>query len=1382
MPARTLTPQARVTSTFALSGKLHPAILKQWLAGSNELLPVVIQMRAQTNLNQAAIVSAPSVDERRAAIVDSLQATAEQSQAGLLALLGVAEQADRASEIRSLWINNSIAAQVDRTLLPQIAARPDVAFIQPDQYRKWIDTTIDLAPDLPPRVSTQWHIQQIRAAEVWSALNITGAGVVVANMDTGVDWQHLALRESYRGYNPKGLANHQFSWFDATSEQASYPYDGYGHGTHTLGTLAGADGLGVAPGAKWIAARIFDTNGYAYDSWIHAGFQWILSPGGDPARAPDVLSNSWGSNNGYALDFQPDVRLLNAAGIDTYFSNGNSGPYPGSVGSPASYPESFGVGAVDDSGWIANFSSRGPSPFGFLKPDVVAPGISILSSIPGGGYGKSNGTSMAVPQVAGVAALMRSAVPGLTITQTRYALTSTVSRPVSATYPNNDYGWGRIDAFKAVLSVWSAGSISGTVRRSDTLLPISAAYARAESQLGAWSESSADAAGHYTLYGAASLYTLTISAFGYMPSTLFDVPVFTGANTQRDVSLTPLPQGWVTGRVTDITGTRSLTASLSVLNTPLTITAQGVYSLALPVGTYVLRAQARAQRIVTAEVLLAAGQIVTQDFALPDAPTILLVDSGRWYNQSAAVYYRQALDDLNYVYDEWPVRDLSTDVPTTATLRAYQAVIWSAPFDSPGMIGAGAVLSDFLGTGGHLMLSGQDVGYFDNYWYFEPYFNVQLMAQLATDATTIRQLTGTHSFAGLGLNISGTGGADNQLYPDVIQSRVPELTEPAFDYAPGQSGGQSVGLCRPYRAVYLPFGFEAINDRSTRTAVLSRTFGLFDRPLQRNVFAFDQTADQLIAAPGELITSVITLTNYDEVAPLTLALSAQSGWDVTLTPPQLSLQSCESHPITLTVRIPPEAPRNASQFVTVTAQVTAQPALVTSTVRSIKAPASILVVDDDRWYEVGGAYEAALAANGVSYDVWRVPTAWIGGEAATPSADRMKWYPLVMWFTGYDWFQTLTPANTLALQSYLQQGGRLLLSSQEFMATQDLEDFKAGTLGVMTSTADVTTVLASGVQGSPFAGLVHQLLSYPYPAYEDALAPQPDAQVVLVGDHGWPLALAHDMGISKTLFMAFGFEGLPAALQPAVMDGAVGFLSRLGRSSVQPDRVAAQPSDEVTALITVINDGAAPIHQAAFTLTLPSNVAYLGGDALTWSGALNAGQTVTRVVLLKLADVIEAGSLITLPLELRDDDQAIRFTRAAQISVGRPQLELSLAPDVTAASAGQLVTWTLTARNRGALAAPVTVMLAAPFGQRWSSGSLQVNNGVSTMHDHQLEWHGTLNQDEALTATYRLTTPRTLTPLWLYGSATAATEQEVWQTGSYLQVRPFRLILPLLWK
>ncbi len=1368
--------------TRELSSKLHPTLLKQWLGGLGEELSVIIQLRTQADLNRRSIVSAPSVAERRVALVSELQATAAHSQAELLAVLGEAQQADRVSEIRPLWINNSIAARLDRALLLQIAVRDDVAFIQPDRYRQWIAVDFDPASILQPPTSNEWHLQRIRADQVWSALNVTGTGIVVGNMDTGVDWQHPALGPNYRGYNPKGLPNHLYSWFDATSEQAQYPYDGYGHGTHTMGTLAGAEGIGVAPGARWIAARIFDGGGYALDSWIHAGFQWMLAPGGDPNQAPDVLSNSWGSDDSYNTVFQPDVRLLNMAGIDTFFSNGNAGPGAGSVGSPASLPEAFGVGAVDESELIALFSSRGPSPWDELKPQVVAPGIAILSSVPGGRYLKANGTSMAAPQVAGTVALMRSAVPGLTITQTRYALTSTVLRFSEGIYPNLDYGWGRVDAFNAVASVLSAGSISGTVRRSDTQLPISYARIHAESQLGTWSDVNADSAGRYTLFGAASLYTLTVSAFGYAPLTLTAVPIMTGAITSRDVSLSPLPSGWATGHVTDITGTHLLTASLGIQNAAVTVTAHGVYSWALPSGTHVLRAQASGHRIITAEVTIVAGQTVTQNFALPDAPSILLLDGGRWYNGSYINYYRQALGDLRYLYDEWPVRDLRIDLPTTRTLRAYDVVIWSAPLDAPGYIGASRTISDYLDAGGHLFLSGQDIAFFDGWWTYSAYFSERLLADYRADDAANRTLTGTGIFSGQVITIVGSGGADNQRFPDVIGAREPLLVEQAFEYMRDQSGGQSVGLCRPYRAVYFPFGFEAINERATRAEVLSRTFGIFDRALVRNVFAFEQTPDQLIASPGTMITGVVTLMSFDEVAPLTFTLSAQSAWTATMTPTQVALRSCESRPITLTVQIPVDAARDFSQPITITAQSILTPSLVISSVLVAKAPASVLLVQDDRWYPVDAPYRSALAANGVSYDVWRVPTGWAGPEPATPSAARLKWYPQVIWFTGYDWYQTLTPSNTQVLHAYLQQGGRLLLSSQEFLSTDGMEDFKFHTLGVLTAGPDITTALVSGVQGGLFDGLVQQSLSYPYPNYNDALVPQPNAQIALIGDHGWPVALAHDLGISKTLFMAFGFEGLPAASQPDAMNRALGYLSRLGRSSVTTDRRTAQPGEVITATIAIVNDGAAAIKQAALTLTLPSAVTYLGGDAVTWSGALSVGQLVTRYVRLKLTETISAGTIITLPVEFRDDDQAIRFTRATRINLAGPELVLSYAPSATTAWINQRMTWTLTARNIGALTVPVTVALNPPIDQTWIDGSLKWNTGLLINHGDRLGWVGTLGLNEALTVTYRMTTPWTLTPVVLYGSASAATDQAVWQAGGYLRVEPYRVYLPLMRK
>ncbi|HET7378275.1 MAG TPA: S8 family serine peptidase, partial [Anaerolineae bacterium] len=411
------TVSSSMTLSPELAIKFQPALLKQLLSNgtaASAVYRILIQTKPlMADTSAAKQSSGTSQADQRAAMVNNLQSIAARSQAGLLAYLDQVQRSDQAGDVRSLWINNSVAARVDRSTLLALAARPDVLRIDLDQYRQWvIDQPLTgngrppfadhdrLAADgvqaatavNSPSSSVEWNIAKIRADQVWSALGISGTGVVVANMDTGVDWQHPALLAAYRGYNFKNLPNHLYSWFDATPDADAYPYDGYGHGTHTMGTLVGSDGIGVAPGAKWIAARVLDSSGRGYDSWIHAGFQWILAPGGDPSKAPNVLSNSWGNSDGYDQSFSDDLKALNAAGIATFFSNGNNGPGGGTVGSPASLPGAFGVGATDDQDIIAYFSSRGPSPFGPIKPDVSAPGMNIRSSYPGGVYRIFSGT------------------------------------------------------------------------------------------------------------------------------------------------------------------------------------------------------------------------------------------------------------------------------------------------------------------------------------------------------------------------------------------------------------------------------------------------------------------------------------------------------------------------------------------------------------------------------------------------------------------------------------------------------------------------------------------------------------------------------------------------------------------------------------------------------------------------------------------------------------------------------------------------------------------------------------------------------------------------------------------------------------------------------
>jgi subtilisin family serine protease len=328
----------------------------------------------------------------------------------------------------------------------------------------------------------------VKADQAW-ALGARGQGIVVAGADTGVDWTHPALQPHYRGWDGT-RASHDYNWYDAW-DNAAAPFDADAHGTHTVGTMVGDDGIhqvGMAPGAQWIACRNM-RHGLGNPGAYLACMEFVLAPypvagdplrDGDPARAPDVINNSWGCPvmEGCGPDtLRLGAEHLRAAAVMMVVSAGNDGPACGSLNDPpATYAAVFTVGAVDNQGDPADFSNRGPVTAGTdraLKPDIAAPGVDVRSAVPGG-YGEMGwqGTSMAGPHVAGLVALMWSANPALRgrIDATE-ALIEQSARPESVqvcerahdngapcacggepagAVPNYTYGYGMIDALKAV--------------------------------------------------------------------------------------------------------------------------------------------------------------------------------------------------------------------------------------------------------------------------------------------------------------------------------------------------------------------------------------------------------------------------------------------------------------------------------------------------------------------------------------------------------------------------------------------------------------------------------------------------------------------------------------------------------------------------------------------------------------------------------------------------------------------------------------------------------------------------------------------------------------------------------------------------------------------
>ncbi|RMG00460.1 MAG: choice-of-anchor D domain-containing protein [Nitrospirae bacterium] len=231
----------------------------------------------------------------------------------------------------------------------------------------------------------------------------------------------------------------------------------------TMGIMVGGDlggsAIGVAPGAKWVAAKIFNDAGESWDSIIHEAFQCILDPDGDPLTddTPDVVNNSWGIDiPGVCFtEFQPDIDMLKTAGIAVVFSAGNSGPSGNTDLSPGNNTNGYAVGAVDPSMTIANFSSRGPSACdGSIFPEVVAPGVNIRSAyLTTGGlfsdsYAFGSGTSFAAPHVAGAMALLVDAFPGISPSELERVLEGT-ALDIGDVCPDNAYGYGLIDPLRA---------------------------------------------------------------------------------------------------------------------------------------------------------------------------------------------------------------------------------------------------------------------------------------------------------------------------------------------------------------------------------------------------------------------------------------------------------------------------------------------------------------------------------------------------------------------------------------------------------------------------------------------------------------------------------------------------------------------------------------------------------------------------------------------------------------------------------------------------------------------------------------------------------------------------------------------------------------------
>jgi uncharacterized repeat protein (TIGR01451 family) len=1335
------------------------------------------------------------------AAVDAMKIAHHSVAAALLRSLDAAAAAGRASEARSLWIANAVAVEAEPELVREIATRPDVRLITLDKALRpepWSPGPVADRPTASDPDEALWNIRMIRADDVWQRLGIDGTGSVVAIVDSGVDYHHPVLRERYRGYVGVGNPSNSGNWWCKSQDKLCgrrplYPVDGVGHGTHVTGTALAPDGVGVAPGARWIAARVCVRSDTCYPSWIMESLQWLLES--EPGAIPDVVNISLSIEDSTLL--YELTRALDQAGIVVVAAAGN---HPQMLRSPANHPNVIAVGAVDDTGALWRRSGRGKSLSGEIKPDLVAPGLAITSTIPGGGWARNSGTSMAAPHVTGAVALLRQAKPDITPHETLEVLRRSAT-PLSDEVPEPGSGWGLLNIYAAVQSVMDVGQLSGHVVDADDGEPISWATVRVATSVGdPIARSEVDAKGRYSFDLAPDDYLVIAEAFTYRDAPQRDVRVERDKLTQVDFALEPdEPMGYLAGTLRDAeTGVR-LGGEIRLEGVPsqftITVDKHTGFSQRLPPDTYRLRIAQFGYRVLTDTVKVTAGATSERHYVLTPAPRILLVDGDAWAYGAAVDYFRSSLDRLGYVYHEWPVVDETVGPgtpggpPSAEEMGAYDLVIWTSSITGPTYVMGARPISAYLNDGGRLLLSGQDALCTDARTENstdpcnekarpDPYVRDQLHLRVVRDSAQSVVVEGRDDgpLRGLTLRLNGVDSMDNQSMPDVI-AVVDDLNTTLIADYPGVGGAAALaGTCDPHRAIALGFGFEGIEGAAARDEVMGRLLTALTVPdPEKGLVALPDQPSRLQGAGGTAeytVTLHSTGTTPDSYnVGIDSSLWGATLWDATFKEPlegPIELGHCKSQPFGVRVAVPEGVGRGITS--TTTIRVDGASGIERRLRLYTQTPSPVLVVDGDFARNTETRYLEALKHAGVPYDRWVLGLYETRPEP--PPDELLARYPSVVWFTGDDWRMdgSLNVPSQRALARYLDEGGRLYFSSADYLTIrggtpfEDERLFHEDYLGVRAFVADqgkAHDAPLGGAANSVFAGLQPCALEPRRPGEDFSDRLEPDtafAESALLSANGQTVATQASRGLFKSLFMAFDAGQMEESCANEVMARALDWFSPMYLSKLEianDGRRTFASGDPVRLRLDLLNNGPRAVDGIAVRWEMPEGAEldprytppnWSWDEAtrtLSWSGDLARNQRLIpepEVVLQlneDLADNLGMSSTALINAE------GITVTRAAQWRVNAPDLRGSnkSVPDADRnLTRGDAARFVINVRNSGTKAAAGFVVTdTLPTGLVLIPESVFVESGDPPDLDSQpgsIIWRGSVSAGSATSMSY----------------------------------------------